>query len=72
MPLADIDHIKKVYQQIIQRALQTEGEGCTTYIFVSNDTDALCALKILTVSSLKICILFFTRYVKHKHPISCK
>ena len=27
-----------------------EGQGCTTYIICSNDTDSLCALRILTVS----------------------
>ena len=35
-----------MYQSIIQNAL--EGGGVATYIFVSNETDSLCALKILT------------------------
>ena len=41
-----LDEIKRMYESIIQNAL--EGGGVATYIFVSNETDSLCALKILT------------------------
>jgi len=30
--------------------MELEGKGCTIFIFVSNDTDSLSSLKILTVS----------------------
>ena len=42
-------NIKKVYQNIINKALDCNGQGCPVYIFVTNDTDSLCALKMLTV-----------------------
>lgn len=32
--------------------MDLEGKGCTIQIFVSNDTDSLASLKILSVSSL--------------------
>jgi hypothetical protein len=48
--LTPLERIKHLYAQIIRDALETENLGCTTYIFVANDTDALCALRILTVS----------------------
>ena len=34
----------------MQQALSCEGQGCSTYLICSNDTDSLCSLKILTVS----------------------
>jgi hypothetical protein len=49
--LIPIDHFKQVYRHILQQALQCEGQGVTTYLICSNDTDSLCALKILTVSA---------------------
>jgi len=49
IPLANI---KNVYQHILQSALECDGQGCTIYVFVSNDTDSLASLKILTVSPL--------------------
>lgn len=36
---------------MLNSALEKESRGCTMYIFVSNDTDSLCALRIFTVSS---------------------
>lgn len=33
---------------MLQAALEKEQHGCTMYIFVSNDTDSLCALRIFT------------------------
>lgn len=48
--LIHLDKIKELYAQIIRDALETENIGCTTYILVANDADALCALRILTVS----------------------
>jgi hypothetical protein len=48
--LVSLDNLKQLYRQILQAALQQEGSGCTAYIFTSNDTDSLCAVKILTVS----------------------
>ena len=46
--LIPLHNIKHVYQHILQRALECDGLGCTIYIFVSNDTDSLASLKILT------------------------
>jgi hypothetical protein len=48
--LTPLDRIKLLYAKIIKDALESENQGCTTYIFVSNDTDSLCAMRILTVS----------------------
>jgi hypothetical protein len=47
IPLSDIKH---VYQYILERALECDGLGNSIYIFASNDTDSLSALKILMVS----------------------
>jgi len=33
---------------MLNAALEKESRGCTMYIFVSNDTDSLCALRIFT------------------------
>lgn len=52
--LTPLDRIKVLYAKIINDALESEKNGCTTYIFVSNDTDSLCAMRILTVSKTKI------------------
>ena len=41
-----LDRIKQLYQLIVENAL--DSQGISTYIFVSNETDSLCALKILT------------------------
>lgn len=49
--LISLEKLKQLYARIIDDALETEHLGCTTYIFVANDTDALCALRILTVST---------------------
>ena len=35
---------------MLSMALEKESRGCTMYIFVTNDTDSLCALRIFTVS----------------------
>ncbi len=35
---------------MLNSALQNESRGCSMYIFVTNDTDSLCALRIFTVS----------------------
>jgi len=48
--LTPLERIKHLYTKIINDALESENFGCTCFIFVSNDTDALCALRILTVS----------------------
>ena len=48
--LTPLDRIKVLYAKIINDAVDSEKNGCTTYIFVSNDTDSLCAMRILTVS----------------------
>ena len=48
--LIAIQNIKFVYQHILQSALDQDGNGCTIYIFVSNDVDSISSLKILTVS----------------------
>jgi cell division control protein 45 len=46
--LIPLEKIKQLYNKIIENALQSEKDGCTTYIIVSNDTDAICALRMLT------------------------
>ena len=46
--LIPLERIKQHYANIINDALESEKSGCTTYILVSNDVDALCALRILT------------------------
>ena len=46
--LIPLERIKQLYAKIINDALESEKSGCTTYILVSNDVDALCALRILT------------------------
>jgi len=46
--LIPLDRIKNLYLQIIKNANESDQYGCTTYIFVSNETDSLCALRILT------------------------
>ena len=51
IPLQNIRHI---YDQILQAAHECDGLGCSIYIFVSNDTDSIASLKILTVSFLHI------------------
>ena len=48
--LISLNNIKHVYHHILQNALEFDGKGCTIYILVSNDTDSLAALKILSVS----------------------
>lgn len=47
--LISLDELKRLYNFIIQNAIECEGQGCTTYIITANDTDSLCSLKILTV-----------------------
>jgi hypothetical protein len=46
--LIPLERIKQLYAKIINDALESEKSGCKTYILVSNDVDALCALRILT------------------------
>ena len=46
--LIPLERIKQLYVKIINDALESEKSGCRTYILVSNDVDALCALRILT------------------------
>jgi hypothetical protein len=50
--LVPLNQLKLIYNQILSEALKTDGEGCSITIFVANDTDALSALKIVTVSLL--------------------
>ena len=44
IPLHNLCHI---YQHILKSALELDGQGCSIFIFVSNDTDSLSSLKIL-------------------------
>jgi hypothetical protein len=44
------DKLRSLYDQIIKNALTCEGQGTSIYIFVANETDALCSLKMLTVN----------------------
>jgi len=46
------DKLRSLYDQIIKNALTCEGQGTSIYIFVANETDALCSLKMLTVTFL--------------------
>jgi hypothetical protein len=43
------EKLSSLYEQIIKNALGCEGQGTSIYIFVSNESDSLCALKMLTV-----------------------
>ena len=47
-----LDKLKQLYLQIVKHANESGQYGCTTFIFVSNETDSLCALRILTVRLL--------------------
>jgi len=44
LPLQDF---RKKYEHILRVA--SRSGGCSIYIFVTNDTDSICALKTLTV-----------------------
>lgn len=46
--LIPVHNLKHLYQHILKTALEQDGQGCTIYIFVSNDTDSVVSLKILT------------------------
>lgn len=50
--LIPLDRLRTLYDRIIKNALTTEGQGNSIYIFTTNETDSLCALKMLTVSLL--------------------
>jgi hypothetical protein len=43
------EKLRGLYEQIIKNALTCEGQGTSIYIFVTNEADSLCALKMLTV-----------------------
>lgn len=49
--LIPLDKLRSLYDQIIKNALSCEGLGTSIYIFVTNETDSLCSLKMITVSS---------------------
>lgn len=52
--LIPLTQIRQIYHTMLNMALEKEQRGCTMYIFATNDTDSLCALRIFTVSvSLK-------------------
>ncbi len=48
--LIPLNQIRQIYHTMLNAALEKENRGCTMYIFVSNDPDSLCALRIFTVS----------------------
>ena len=48
--LIPLNQIRQIYHTMLNAALEKESRGCTMYIFVSNDPDSLCALRIFTVS----------------------
>lgn len=48
--LIPLNQIRQIYHTMLSMALEKESRGCTMYIFVTNDTDSLCALRIFTVS----------------------
>ena len=49
--LIPLDKLRYFYDRILQNALDSDLKGANTVqIFVSNETDSLCALKIITVS----------------------
>ena len=47
--LIPLEKLRSLYDQLLRNALDCEGKGTTIYIFVSNETDSLCSLKMLTV-----------------------
>ena len=63
--LIPLNNFKKVYENIINQALEAEKEGTTIYIFISNDSDSLCALKMIKTllkhnEALHTCIPIFS------------
>ena len=48
--LIPINQIRQIYHTMLNMALEKESRGCTMYIFVTNDTDSLCASRVFTVS----------------------
>ena len=46
--LIPLDQIVQLYRKIVKDAVKCDGQGSTINILVSNDTDSLAALKILT------------------------
>ena len=48
--LIPLEHLRQFYDRILQNALDPKLKGAATVqIFATNETDSLCALKILTV-----------------------
>ena len=45
--LIPLHNLRHIYQHILKSALELDGQGCSIFIFVSNDTDSLSSLKIL-------------------------
>jgi hypothetical protein len=58
--LIPLDKLRLVYDQILMNAIPCEGQGTSIYIFVTNETDSLCSLKLITVSST---MKLITKYV---------
>ena len=42
-------NLRAYYKEMIANSLNKEKQGTTIYIFVTNEADSLCALKMLTV-----------------------
>ena len=53
--LIPLDKLRTLYDAIIKNALTSEGQGTSIYIFATNETDSLCALKMLTVTPSTNC-----------------
>jgi len=46
--LYSVANFKILYNYILKKALESDGLGCTIFIFVNNDCDSLASLKILS------------------------
>ena len=53
------ERFKILYEKILTSALLGDGQGCTLFILVSNDTDSVACLKIFTVSLIFVIIKKF-------------
>lgn len=59
--LIPLDKLKFLYEQLLKNALDPTLKGANTVqIFVSNETDSICALKMLTVIDCLLILYSFS------------
>lgn len=54
------DRLRDLYNEILKNALTSEGQGTSIYIFISNEIDSLCSLKMLTVSTISLLLMAYS------------